>query len=150
MSSLRFVRLLPLLALIGLVGCQDATSTAQSGPQTKTAPAADTTSKATIRQVDVQGLKQALDQGKVPLLLDVRTPGEFQGGHVPGAINIAVGDLAGRLAEVKSYKTGDVYVICRSGRRSMTASQVLLDGGYKPINVEGGTLAWIAKGLAVE
>jgi rhodanese-related sulfurtransferase len=55
-------------------------------------------------------------------LLDVRTPGEFAGGHVRGAINIPVQDLAQRVDELPA---GRVVVYCQSGGRSANATRTL-------------------------
>ena len=55
-------------------------------------------------------------------LLDVRTPGEFASGHVRGAINIPVQDLAQRVDEIPA---GRVVVYCQSGRRSASATRTL-------------------------
>jgi phage shock protein E len=66
------------------------------------------------------------------LLLDVRTPEEFQDGHVAGAKNIPVGELEKRLAEV-GEKNRTVVVYCHSGRRSETAKKLLLKAGWKRV-----------------
>ncbi len=65
-------------------------------------------------------------------LLDVRTPGEFGSGHIPGAKNIPVSDLAERLAEVPSDKV--VVVYCASGMRSASAKRILTRSGRKTVH----------------
>lgn len=82
------------------------------------------------------------------ILLDVRTPEEFASGHIPGAVNISVETLAGRLSEVPANQT--VVVYCRSGNRSATASQILADAGYSSIYDLGGINTWAAQGLPIE
>lgn len=80
-------------------------------------------------------------------VLDVRTPEEYDEGHVPGAVLIPLAELAVRLAEVPA---GDpLYVICRSGARSAQAVEMLRGGGTDSVNVAGGTLAWIEAGRPV-
>lgn len=64
------------------------------------------------------------------LLLDVRTTGEFAGGHIGGAKNIPVQDLASRLGELPP-KSRKIVVYCRSGGRSASASQLLRQAGYE-------------------
>ena len=73
------------------------------------------------------------------LLLDVRTNGEFAGGHLDGATNIPVGELAARLAEVAAHK--EIVVYCRSGRRSAAAAELLRSAGHTVIDI-GTSANW--------
>lgn len=68
------------------------------------------------------------ENGTLPDLtfLDVRTPGEFAAGHLPGALNIPLNELKGRLPEVPE---GPVVIVCRSGRRAASAYRVLVGSG---------------------
>lgn len=98
-----------------------------------------------IAEIGVDQLAAALDEGAP--LLDVRMPDEYEGGHVPGALLVPLPELQQRLADVP---VGDpLYVICRSGMRSMNACKVLAEGGRSVVNVAGGTLAWIEAGRPV-
>jgi phage shock protein E len=67
-------------------------------------------------------------------LVDVRTPGEFAGGHADGAVNIPLDALGGRLAELDALLGGDrtkpLVVYCRTGRRSGIAQRLLTKRGY--------------------
>ena len=81
------------------------------------------------------------------LLIDVRTPEEFAGGHIEGAVNIPVEALASRLSEVPTDQP--IVVYCRSGNRSATASQILADAGYPEIYDLGGLQGWISQGFPV-
>lgn len=103
-----------------------------------------------VRNVNAAALKGDLDAGKVKLLVDVRTPEEYAGGHVPGAKNIPLDQLPARYHELAPYKEGEIYVICQSGRRSLAASQTLASAGYSPVNVEGGTAGWRSAGFPTE
>ncbi len=69
-------------------------------------------------------------------LLDARTVGEYEGGHIDGYINIPVDDLRDRLDEIDPSKP--VYVICQSGLRSYIASRILSQNGYDCYNFSGG------------
>ena len=62
-------------------------------------------------------------------LVDVRTPEEFEAGHISGAVNIPVRELDRRLAELEP-KQRPVVVYCRSGARSSAAARVLKQSGY--------------------
>ncbi len=101
--------------------------------------------------VTVAELVTALGAGQVPLLLDVRTPDEFSAGHVANAVNVPVSELAGRLDELAEHRQDPIYVICHSGGRSARAAALLRDAGFEaPINVLGGTQAWIDAGHPVQ
>ena len=67
------------------------------------------------------------------ILLDVRTPGEFNEGHVEGARNIAVQELGARMREIPSG--AKVVVYCRSGGRSAMAAQMLRAQGHTVLDV---------------
>ena len=75
-------------------------------------------------------------------LLDVRTPEEFAGGHVDGAVNLPVQDLAAKLATLADKKDKDIVVYCRSGRRSASAKQTLVGAGFKKVHDLGGIGNW--------
>ncbi len=79
-------------------------------------------------------------------VIDVREPDEYAAGHVPGAVLIPLGEVPERVAEVPEGET--VYLICRSGGRSMRAGDVLAAEGRDVVNVGGGTMAWIEAGHA--
>jgi len=100
--------------------------------------------------VDAAGLDAARAAGAVPILVDVRTAEEYAAGHVPGAVNIPVDQVASRLAELEPHRSGEVWVICQSGRRSAQASEVLAGAGFRPVDVTGGTGGWKAAGFPVE
>ena len=81
-------------------------------------------------------------------IIDVRTPAEYAEGHVEGAKLIPVDELADRLAEVP--KDRQLYVYCRSGKRSARAATLLASQGFEKVeNVLGGILAWQAAGHPV-
>ncbi|MFZ5482144.1 MAG: rhodanese-like domain-containing protein [Myxococcota bacterium] len=105
---------------------------------------------APFADVDVAALKADLAAQKVAVLLDVRTPEEFAGGHVPGARNVPVQDLERRVAELEPFRGKAVYVICQSGGRSVKASELLAARGFSAVNVKGGTAAWVAAGNPIE
>jgi len=74
-------------------------------------------------------------------LLDVRTPEEFAGGHIAGALNIPVQQLAARLREVAPPGT-PVVVYCRSGARSAAATQLLRSANFGEIVDLGAMTNW--------
>ncbi len=72
-------------------------------------------------------------------LIDVRTPGEFNAGHIDGSINIPVDDLRERFAEIPKQ---NVIVTCQVGQRGHTASTLLRELGIKAANLDGGYKTW--------
>ena len=82
-------------------------------------------------------------------VVDVRTPGEYGGGHVPGSLNIPHMSVLARQGEL--VKDGEIVFICQMGSRSALACEFAAAAGFKELfNVEGGTEAWIKAGLPVE
>lgn len=89
--------------------------------------------------VDVTEARRRQQAGAI--LVDVREPDEWQGGHAPGATHIPLGVLGRRIGELPRDR--DVLLICRSGNRSGMAQKTLLAGGYdRAVNVTGGMSAW--------
>lgn len=72
-------------------------------------------------------------------LLDVREPAELAAASVPGVVNIPLGALRDRLAELP--KDREIDVICRSGQRAYVAARLLLQRGYRARVLSGGMLA---------
>lgn len=84
-------------------------------------------------------------------LVDVRTPEEYAESHIPGSINIDVKDKENFPLLIDRLLTPEqkVAVYCRSGRRSRTASDILVKKGFKVYNLDKGILNWIEKGRKV-
>jgi rhodanese-related sulfurtransferase len=76
-----------------------------------------------------------LDAGRV-CLVDVRTPEEFSEGHVPGAVNIPLETLRGRLAEIPEDR--ETWVYCGVGQRAYYATRALVQSGHRVRNLSGG------------
>ena len=74
-------------------------------------------------------------------LVDVRTPGEFAAGHIPGAINIPVQQLDARMSELQP-KDAAVVVYCRSGHRSGNAARMLKNAGFAAVHDLGSMSRW--------
>lgn len=102
-----------------------------------------------IVSVSVPAFENEIKSDSVQLL-DVRTPEEYADGHIAGAININIkSDDFSDVAAKRLSKDSTVLVYCRSGRRSMTAAEILAGLGYKVVNLDGGIIDWIEKGLPV-
>lgn len=96
---------------------------------------------ATVERVPVRVLADGL--AARPFVLDVRSPREWEGGHIDGAVNIPLADLERRAAEVPTGRP--VAIVCRSGYRSSIAGSLLQRRGIREVvDVRGGMLAWQA------
>jgi len=83
---------------------------------------------------DNSKLSEAIQNGA--FLVDVRTPYEFTGGSVKGAVNIPLGDLPDQLSEFNGKK--NIVVFCRSGNRSAQAKNILEQKGFQNV-INGGS-----------
>jgi len=94
------------------------------------------------REVDAWEAAKLL-QNLNPLLLDVRTRGEFRNGHIKNALLIPVQELQKRVGELSEYKHSDILIYCATGNRSTVASKILVDNGFKRItNMRYGIYQW--------
>jgi rhodanese-related sulfurtransferase/TusA-related sulfurtransferase len=85
-------------------------------------------------------LKNLKDNEKITVL-DVREPAEYAFGHIPGSINIPLGELESRFEVIQSAE--NLHVICRTGSRSDFAAQKLTERGFKDVkNVVPGMKEW--------
>jgi phage shock protein E len=114
-------------------------------PATPATPAATApVSKNTSPLVSPTELKKRLD-AKDPnvVVLDVRSIGEFEAGHVPGAKHIPHDALASRLSELAASRDQEVVVYCRSGRRAGLAEDILRGAGFTKVkHLEGDYPGW--------
>lgn len=84
-------------------------------------------------------------------LLDVRTKGEYETAYITGSTLIPVQELERRINELEPHKEKTILVYCRSGRRSVKASKILLKAGFTDVvNLKGGINGWKAAGLKTE
>ena len=76
-------------------------------------------------------------------IIDVRTPGEFKGGHIKGAINIPLQNISAQLGRIRKDKP--VITCCASGMRSASAKSILTSNGYSDVYNGGGWLSLDSK-----
>lgn len=85
-----------------------------------------------------------------PFILDVRTKGEYQEGHLEDAYLLSVQILEREIGLIEKYKDQDILIYCRSGNRSTVASKILLDAGFTNVyNLRYGISGWISEGYPV-
>ncbi|MGW1780128.1 rhodanese-like domain-containing protein [Streptomyces sp. NPDC002143] len=104
-----------------------------------TAPASATSAQAAAARLDAY------------TVVDVRTPGEYAGGHLPGAHNVPLdrlGEASGALRAAAAR--GPLLIVCASGARSAKGCAQLADLGVAAVTLEGGTAGWAAAGHPVE
>jgi len=94
------------------------------------------------QQITQEAAKEMMDTQEV-LILDVREQHEYDSGHIPGAVLLPVGTITkDTAADVIDDLDTVVLVYCRSGNRSKTASQALVDLGYANVYEFGGINDW--------
>ncbi|MFI8302735.1 rhodanese-like domain-containing protein [Streptomyces sp. NPDC085927] len=90
---------------------------------------------------------QAADELHHYTVIDVRTPGEYASGHLPGAHNIPLDHLRTALPALKTAAArGRLLMVCASGNRSATACEQLAAADIPAATLTGGTTAWIQQG----
>lgn len=104
--------------------------------------------KNTYENVSPSAAKILIDSGYA-CVLDVRTPDEFENGHIPNAILVPIDELDNSTF-LKMPKDVGIICYCRSGRRSSWAAEYLSRQGYtRAYNLSGGILAWENHGYRV-
>jgi rhodanese-related sulfurtransferase len=83
---------------------------------------------------------EALQKTAGITLLDVRTPKEYENGHIDGFINIPLDELRSRLGELN--KAQKIYATCQVGQRSYLACRILSQNGFDAFNLSGGYRLW--------
>ena len=130
-----------ILSIFAVSACQTASTETASNVPTNAA-------QNEIKQISVEQAKNVVDAKDVQFI-DVRTSGEYTGGHAPKAINFPLDALEKDLAKLD--KDRPVYVICQTGRRSQKGAEILQKAGFNDIyNIQGGTSAWIEAKLPIE
>lgn len=99
-----------------------------------------------MNTITVEELKAKMDSGEKLNLIDCREPNEYEEANI-GARLIPLGKFQTmQVDELEDLKDEDVYIHCRSGKRSMLACTILDQMGFKhTFNVTGGILAWQEK-----
>jgi rhodanese-related sulfurtransferase len=94
------------------------------------------------------GLRDRLDRGELPMIIDVRGQDEFDGplGHIVGALNIPLSGLPARVAELARARC-PIVLVCLTDKRSSQAAATLAEAGIRDVAVlRGGMRGWPAGG----
>ena len=106
--------------------------------------------KAEIKKVPAADVKAAIDKKEKAVFLDVRDPGEFSAGHLPGAINVSRGTLEFNIWSKIPDQNAKIYVYCKTAGRSSLATKTLNDLGYKnAVLMDAQFEDWIKAGYPV-
>jgi len=98
---------------------------------------------------DNKNLEQKLNANEDIVVIDVREAAEYAFNHIPNTINIPLGELEGRVAELN--KNDEIYIICRTGNRSDLASRQLTKLGFKKVfNVVPGISEWTGETTSIK
>jgi len=107
--------------------------------------------KAAVKSVSAVDVKAAIDKKEKAIYLDVREPGEYESGHLPGAINVPNRILKSKISALIPDKNTKIYVYCREIKASPLATKTLNDLGYKNTVLMDATLEdWIKAGYPME
>ncbi|MCL4149662.1 UNVERIFIED_CONTAM: hypothetical protein GTU68_036593 [Idotea baltica] len=98
-----------------------------------------------MEDINVVQLKEKMDAGEDFYFIDVRETYEYAEDNL-GAVNIPLGDIPSKIQELKDMNANEIIIHCRSGARSGTAKQFLVQAGLKNVrNVLGGILDYREK-----
>ncbi|MCF7552654.1 rhodanese-like domain-containing protein [Pseudonocardia sp. WMMC193] len=102
-------------------------------------------------QTTVAALRAALSTTEGPVLLDVRTPGEFRTGSIAGALNVPVDQIEQHSRQIADRAARSLVMICQSGGRATRAAGMLAAAGAENVSVlDGGMNAWHTADAPVE
>ena len=85
--------------------------------------------------------------GEDALIIDVRTAGEFAGGHVAGAVNLPLNEIEAKIHAIAPDQDQSIILYCLSGARSASAKRLLDNAGYTQV-INGGSLRQLKKALS--
>jgi rhodanese-related sulfurtransferase len=108
-------------------------------------------SEADSGSIRAEELMERLDDADAPIVLDVRTPGEYSRGHVPGAYNLPDQQVPARIEELKQLKDREIVIYCEVGPRARWVESYLKNQGFTDIkHLQGDMAGWRRSGLPVE
>jgi rhodanese-related sulfurtransferase len=91
--------------------------------------------------ISQDALLQQLQDGESPVILDVRSPREYQQGHVPSAVNLPYQQIGRRMAELEQIRDRQVIVYCEVGPRARVAQSMLQQAGFPDVQHLAGDMA---------
>ncbi|MFH1512989.1 MAG: rhodanese-like domain-containing protein [Bacillota bacterium] len=140
MNRFRLNKILILgLSLLAVAAAVSACTGGAPAAQETQAPVSEA---AEYRKINTADAKAMIDSDVSLLILDVREQYEFDAGHIEGAVLLPSGSVSAKAAEVLPDQNQTILVYCRSGNRSKTAANMLLEMGYTQVYDFGGIIDW--------
>lgn len=104
-----------------------------------------------MKNISIEELKKAIDDEADVVIMDVRTPKEYEVAHIPEAINAPRGLLEFSIWSLVPDQQETIYVYCKTGARAALATKLLNELGYsEAIAVDTGGMAWVKAGHPVQ
>ena len=100
-------------------------------------------------EITVDKLFERVNSDQPPLLIDIRSPAEFNGGygHIPDARSIEILDLESNIEDLDSFREKEIVTMCKGGGLSLVAVDILTKAGFKDVkSLKRGTDLWHKKG----
>ncbi len=127
------------LSLLAVAAAVSACTGGTPAAQETQAPVSEV---AEYRKINAADAKAMIDSDESLIILDVREQSEYDAGHIEGAVLLPSGSVSVMAAEVLPDKDQTILVYCRSGNRSKTAANTLLEMGYTQVYDFGGIIDW--------
>jgi rhodanese-related sulfurtransferase len=109
-----------------------------------------------LPQITVDQLHSRIESSRSPLMIDIRSAGDFDGtmegsyGHIPNARQIDILELESRLEELQPFKDEEIVTMCAGGGLSLVAVEILMEAGFMNVkSLKGGTDLWRKKGYPI-
>lgn len=134
-----------LLSTLLTAGCTAAPSTGTQKPSDSTSSPIHTEKEITYQDISPEDAKKRIDNGEEIIILDVRTPEEYEEERIPRSILIPIepeDEVSKTVETIIPDKSSTVFVYCRSGRRSLDAVKIMVGMGYKNVYNLGGIQSW--------
>jgi phage shock protein E len=131
------------LLCVGITACDTVgNSENQIGNESTTSIQEDPSKGLSYTNIKPEEVKKRLESEKGIILLDVRTQEEYIEKHIPNSLLIPVDEIEKKAFSKLADKNAIIFVYCRSGRRSVTASEALIKMGYTKVYNLGGIIDW--------
>lgn len=145
-----FVWILSFVFVLSMVGLAFAQEQKPAGPPPVVKEMV-AKAKSAIKTVSAADVKATIDKKEKAVYLDVRDPGEYGAGHLPGSINVSRGTLEFNIWKAIPDQNAKVIVYCKTAGRSALATKTLNDLGYKnAVLMDAQFEDWIKAGYPVE
>ena len=103
-----------------------------------------------MSMIDVAAAHTMITTGSSTLVVDVRTPGEYETAHIPGAINLPLDQINDHLTQLADHADTRILLICQSGARASRCQQTLTSAGLDgTLVLDGGMNTWLSVGHPV-